>query len=684
MTLEKIKENMRIKNMTVASLSRNTGLAYSTVYDIVHGNTDLAKCTCETVEKLNTALALSYSEEWADTIRGSVFENHFTTGFPDGIQSQKKAEELSRFFMGLMMATFASANIPVDTRLEPILDVKEEDIDFAKGERTFFCLLEDAYFNNWITKKDFGSILWKAYWKIESLDNARTLTSSNDARKFPCAEYIEGFHNICNVVYYMDDIIRLPQITQTLEMEDTEQWKEVRRITKDAPLTMINGFDIATSYKTADFQNLFDFLLTEGYNPGHTKEQRNELYCLDVFHSNAQEFIRRLSMACMDALKPLGCMENAFVFWWKENDALLHAACVETGKGFYFTEAADDSILYDISIHDQTKQNNLLGYMPREVIEQRSGFEDICSPYMEKLFYSIKHDIWPYPLKSAWEYISDAPRTELRTFLFSIAEKIAKKAGIGKAGEWMDCAFTIWQYARLFPENIQVLVEEYLHIQQDELTEDMEVLEGMLFTAAVVPYKNEETKKWHVQTIDNEKSEMTFSTKKDMLFYIRDIQRDLYTQLQNVLEASRKGNKESVHFRERSMYSYWVSLTETYSQNEIGDLANYLKEHGVPVQKKKTGAFEARKYEYSDIDALDMQDAVEKFFEKHQKKGWRQQTEFRLQGTYTMQNNSSICVFRCFGEYDQNAMSKELWDAGYHVDVLRPSLVMVRPKSAGQ
>lgn len=683
MTLEKIKENMRIKNMTVASLSRNTGLAYSTVYDIVHGNTDLAKCTCETVEKLNTALALSYSEEWAGMIR-HIFEEYFTTGIPYKIQNQEKAKELSRFFTGLMMATFASANIPVNTRLEPILNVKEEDIDFAKGERTFFCVLEDAYFNNWITKDDFRNIIWEAYQKVKSLNDAHIIYSSDEARKFPRADYMGGFHNICNAAYYMDDIIRMPQITQSMEMEDTERWKEVRRITKDAPLTMINGFALAARYEAEVFQDLFNFLLTEGYNPGHAKEQRDELYCMDVFHGDVQEFFHRVSMVCMDTLESYGGVEDAFVFWWEENNVLLHAACVETGKGFYFTEAADDSVLYDISIHDQTKQNNLLGYMPREAIEQRSGFEDICSPYMEKLFYSIKHDAWPYPLESAWKYISDAPRTELRTFLFSIAEKIAKKAGIGKAGEWMDCAFTIWQYARLFPENIQVLVEEYLHIQQDELTEDMEILEGMLFTAAVVPYKNEETKKWHVQTIDNEKSEMTFSTKKDMLFYIRDIQRDLYTQLQNVLEASRKGNKENVHFRERSMYSYWVSLTEAYGQNEVGDLANYLKEHGVPVQKKKTGAFEARKYEYSDIDALDMQDAVEKFFEKHQKKGWRQQTEFRLQGTYTMQNNSSICVFRCFGEYDQNAMSKELWDAGYHVDVLRPSLVMVRPKSAGQ
>ena len=133
MTLEKIHENMRIKNMTVASLSRETGLAYSTVYDIVHGNTDLAKCTCETIEKLDTALALSEFEELTGIIRGPIFENHFTTGLIDEVQSQKRANELSAFFASLMMAVFASANIPVNTRLEPILNVKAEDIDFAKA-----------------------------------------------------------------------------------------------------------------------------------------------------------------------------------------------------------------------------------------------------------------------------------------------------------------------------------------------------------------------------------------------------------------------------------------------------------------------------------------------------------------------------------------------------------------------
>ena len=144
MTLEEIQENMRIKNMTVAALSRNTGLAYSTVYDIVHGNTDLTKCACETVEKLNAALTLGEYEELIDLMtRESVFEEHFMAGPYDGGKSQKEADKLSRFFMGLMMATFASANIPVNTRLDPILDVKTEDIDFAKGERTFFsfCLL---------------------------------------------------------------------------------------------------------------------------------------------------------------------------------------------------------------------------------------------------------------------------------------------------------------------------------------------------------------------------------------------------------------------------------------------------------------------------------------------------------------------------------------------------------------
>ena len=172
--------------------------------------------------------------------------------------------------MGLMMATFASANIPVNTRLDPILDVKTEDIDFAKGERTFFCLLEGAYFDNWITKEDFGRVLWKAYKKIDSLD-----TDIN--QRFPHAKYTEGFRNICNAAYYMDDLIRLPQITQTVKMEDTERWKEVRKTTKDTPLIMVKGFDIAVCYKTEVFQDLFNFLLTEKYNPKHAKEQRDEL-----------------------------------------------------------------------------------------------------------------------------------------------------------------------------------------------------------------------------------------------------------------------------------------------------------------------------------------------------------------------------------------------------------------------
>ena len=525
MTLEEIRENMRIKNLTVASLSRNTGLAYSTVYDIVRGNTDLTKCACETVEKLNAALTLGEDEGLIDLMtRKSIFEEHFKAGSYDGGKSQKEADKLSRFFMGLMMAAFASANIPVNTRLDPILDVKTEDIDFAKGERTFFCLLEDAYFDRWITKEDFGRVLWKAYTKIKSLD-------TDIDQKFPHAKYTEGFRNICNAAYYMDDLICLPQITQTVKMEDTKRWKEVRKITKDMPLIMVKGSDIAARYKTEVFQDLFDFLLTEKYNPKHTKEQRDELYCMDVFRGDAQEFIRRLSMASMDTLKPHGCMENAFVFWWKENDVLLHAACVETGRGAYFTEAADDSIPYNISIHDRRKHNNLLGYTPREAIEQRSGFEDTCSPYMEELLHSFKCN----SLKSAWELISDAPRTKLRTFLFSIAERIAKKDGTVKAAEWMDCAFSIWQYARLFPEDIQVLVEEYLHIQQDILTEDMKLLEETLFTCAAVPNKNERTKKWHAQTIDNEESEIAFSTKKDALLYIKDRQRNLRAQLQGAL-----------------------------------------------------------------------------------------------------------------------------------------------------
>ena len=535
MTLEEIQENMRIKNMTVAALSRNTGLAYSTVYDIVHGNTDLTKCACETVEKLNAALTLGEYEELIDLMtRESVFEEHFMAGPYDGGKSQKEADKLSRFFMGLMMATFASANIPVNTRLDPILDVKTEDIDFAKGERTFFCLLEDAYFDNWITKEDFERILWKAYKKIESLD-------TDIDQKFPRAKYKEGFCNICNAAYYMDDLICLPQITQTVKMEDTERWKEVRKITKDTPLIMVRGFDIAACYKTEVFQDLFNFLLTEKYNPKHAKEQRDELYCMDVFRGDAQEFIRRLSMASMDTLKPIGCMENAFVFWWKENDVLLHAACVETGRGAYFTEAADDSISYDISIHDRRKHNNLFGYMPREAIEQRSGFEDTCSPYMEELLHSFKCESWCTSFEFAWELVSDAPRTKLRTYLFSIAERIAKKDGPVKAAEWMDCAFSIWQYARLFPEDIQVLVEEYLHIQQDILTEDMELLEETLFTCAAVPNKNKRTKKWHAQTIDNEESEIAFSTKKDALLYIKDRQRNLRAQLQGALGSGGEG-----------------------------------------------------------------------------------------------------------------------------------------------
>lgn len=133
------------------------------------------------------------------------------------------------------------------------------------------------------------------------------------------------------------------------------------------------------------------------------------------------------------------------------------------------------------------------------------------------------------------------PRTKLRTFLFSIAERIAKKDGAVKAAEWMDCAFSIWQYARLLPEDIQVLVEKYLHIQQDILTEDMNLLEETLFTCAAVPNKNERTKKWHAQTIDNEESEIAFSTKKDALLYIKDQQRNLCAQLQGALGSSGEG-----------------------------------------------------------------------------------------------------------------------------------------------
>lgn len=676
MTLEKIHENMRIKNMTVASLSRETGLAYSTVYDIVHGNTDLAKCTCETIEKLDTALALSEFEELTGIIRGPIFENHFTTGLIDEVQSQKRANELSAFFASLMMAVFASANIPVNTRLEPILNVKAEDIDFTKGEQTFFCLLEDAYFENQITKKEFASILLKACQRIESLD-------LGTHQKFPYAKYEEGFSHIRNAAYYMDDIIRMPQITQTMEMEDTERWKKVQQITKGVPLTMIKGFAIMMCYKTSVFQGLFDFLLTERYNPRHTKEQRDELYCLDLFRGDAKEFIRRVSMVCMDSLGFHGYIEDAFVFWWEENNVLLHAACVETGRGIYFTEAADDSIAYEISIHDQTKQNTLLGYMPREVIEQRSGFEDVCSPYMEKLIKFFKGDGYHYAGGLVWNYISDAPRTELRTYLFSIAEIIAKKDGIAKAGEWMSYAFSIWQYARLFPEDVQILVEEYLHMQQDKLTEDMNILEGMLFASAAVPYKDTETKKWYARTVDGEISEMGFPTKKDVLLYIRDSQRDLRTQLRSVLEAVYKDNKKEVHFRERSMYSYWAPITEIYGPEETAVLAAHLIEHGVPVRKKKNGTVDARKYEYSDIDALEMRSAVENFFMKHfpQEKNSRYQPDFRLQGTYTAQDGSSVCVFRCFREYEQKATSKELWDAGYHVDILKPGLVMVWQKN---
>jgi hypothetical protein len=387
----------------------------------------------------------------------------------------------------------------------------------------------------------------------------------------------------------------------------------------------------------------------------------------------------------MDTLRPIAGLENPFVFWWKENNVLLHAACVETGKGVYFTEAADDSISYKISIHDQTKQNNLLGYVPREVIEQRAGFEDVCSQYMEKLLYSVKHgDIQCYPMESVWEYISDAPRTELRTYLFSVAEEVADKYGIVKAGEWMDRVFTIWQYARLYPENVQLLVEEYLHIQKGELTEDMWLLEGMLFTSAAVPYKDKETKKWHAQTLDDEISEVTFSTKKDTLFYIKDCQRDLRKQLQNVLKAFHNGDKEEIHFQERSMYSCWVSLTETYSPKEITALTRYLKEHGVPVRKKKNDAIEARKYEYSDIDAFGVQNVIETILRKHfsKEEGMGYQPDFKLQGSYTTQNGSSVCIFCFFQEDEQKIVRKELWKVGYNVDLLGPDLVIVWPKNA--
>lgn len=674
MTLEKLQENMRIKNMTVASLSRETGLAYSTVYDIMHGNTDLAKCASETVEKLNASLTLDDFEEMSDIMRKPIFERHFT-GHPDRVRDQKRADELSGFFASLMMATFASSNIPVNTRMDPILNVKAEDIDFAKGEQTFFCLLEDAYFENRITKKEFASILLKACQKIESLD-------LGTHQKFPYARYNEGFSHIRNAAHYMDDIICMPRITQTVEMEDTERWKEALRITKGAPLAMVYGLDLWKRYKAATIQELFDFLLTEGYSPNCTKERRNELYCLDLFHDSAQEFLRRLSMVCMDALHSSGATEDAFVFWWEENGTLLHAACVETGKGVYFTEAADDSIAYEVSIHDQTKQNALLGYTPREVVEQRSGYEDVCSPYMEKLLHSFKGEDAYHFYGFIWRYISDAPRTKLRTFLFSITERIAKKDGIDKAAKWMESVFSIWQYARLFPEDIQILVEKYLYAQQDELTEDMEVLEGMLFMAATVPYKDEEEKKWYAQTIDGQLSEMCFPTKRDTLLYIKDIQHDLYIQLRDVLETVHKDNGNKIHFQERSMYSYWVSLTSAYGSREAEVIAEHLKECGVPVRKKKNGTIEARKYEYSDIDAIDIQDTVMDISERlfSSEKDRNVKPAFMFKDTYTAKNGESICVFRCFLEHEQKIMSKELMDAGYYIDTFRPGFAIVWQK----
>ena len=58
----------------------------------------------------------------------------------------------------------------------------------------------------------------------------------------------------------------------------------------------------------------------------------------------------------------------------------------------------------------------------------------------------------------------------------------------------------------------------------------MKLLEETLFTCAAVPNKNERTKKWHAQTIDNEESKIAFSTKKDALLYIKDRQCNLRAQ----------------------------------------------------------------------------------------------------------------------------------------------------------
>ena len=201
----------------------------------------------------------------------------------------------------------------------------------------------------------------------------------------------------------------------------------------------------------------------------------------------------------------------------------------------------------------------------------------------------------------------------------------------------------------------------------------------MLFMAATVPYKDKEEKKWYAQTIDGQLSKMWFSTKRDTLLYIKDTQHDLYIQLQNVLETANKDNGNKIHFQERSMYSYWVSLTSAYGPREAEVVAEHLKERGVPVRKKKNGTIEARKYEYSDIDSINILNAVNDSLEKHsaQEKNWRPKPEFILKDTYTMKNGSSVCLFRCVRDCEQEVMSERLRDTGYNIEFFKPGFIMV-------